>query len=262
MSESPKYFDEFVNLWESSSDEISEEKYISQSIALGEYAKLNNQFIAVFNAKNQQTLYLSDNYLEVLGYTCSESDYKKRSSFYWMRDLPIEQSWFFLKMSVFFRTRVQPILKGKMQSKNLNWFVHNFKLKPMGGNGQIKHLSILGQGLEIGENGNLLILMTIIKETSSFIKNKNTWWAEFRVNTEHVFMYHHDIGKFQTGSILSDREKEVLKLVEAGFDSHSIAEHLDISSHTIDTHRKNMLDKTGVKDFSSLIQLCKEGRVI
>lgn len=258
--QSPKYHNEFVNIWEQSDELVSEEKYIEQSRALGEFAMLNNQFIAVFNSKKQRIIYLSKNFLDVLGYTCTEEEYKRWSSFYWMRDLPLEQSWFFLKMSLFFRNTVQPILKESNEKKVLNWCIHNFKLKPP--HSERKHLSILGHGLEFGENGDMLVLMTIIKETSGYTKNKDIWWAEYRINQSQVFHYHQDAKKFTQGSILSDREKEVLRLVEAGKETNEIAEQLNLSTHTVDNHRKNMLERTGAKDISSLIQICRGGRII
>ncbi len=46
---------------------------------------------------------------------------------------------------------------------------------------------------------------------------------------------------------LSSREKEVLKLIIDGYTSKQIAEKLLISKSTVDTHRRNIQDKTGTK---------------
>jgi DNA-binding CsgD family transcriptional regulator len=56
-----------------------------------------------------------------------------------------------------------------------------------------------------------------------------------------------------TGSIFSDREFEILKLIHSGLNSEQIAEKLFLSKYTIDTHRRNMLVKTGKDHISSLI---------
>lgn len=53
---------------------------------------------------------------------------------------------------------------------------------------------------------------------------------------------------------LSEREIEVLKLIMQEFSSEEIAEKLFISKSTVDTHRKNILEKTGVK---TIVGLCK-----
>ena len=46
---------------------------------------------------------------------------------------------------------------------------------------------------------------------------------------------------------LSDREKEVLKLVAAGYTSQEIGSHLMISFQTVNTHIKNMYRKLQVR---------------
>jgi len=56
-----------------------------------------------------------------------------------------------------------------------------------------------------------------------------------------------------TGNIFSDREFEIIKMIQAGFDSEQIAEKLFLSKHTVNTHRKNILDKTGKAHISYLI---------
>ena len=51
---------------------------------------------------------------------------------------------------------------------------------------------------------------------------------------------------------LSDRETEVLLLVAQGCSSKDIADRLCISIHTVNTHRKNITRKTGIKSVAGL----------
>lgn len=51
---------------------------------------------------------------------------------------------------------------------------------------------------------------------------------------------------------LSDRESEVLVLVAQGSSSKEIADELSISVHTVNTHRKNITRKTGIKSVAGL----------
>lgn len=53
---------------------------------------------------------------------------------------------------------------------------------------------------------------------------------------------------------LSPREKEILSMVMKEYSSKDIAENLAISPRTVETHRKNIMRKTGSK---SLIALTK-----
>ena len=54
------------------------------------------------------------------------------------------------------------------------------------------------------------------------------------------------------GYELSDRESEVLVLVAQGCSSKEIADRLCISIHTVNTHRKNITRKTGIKSVAGL----------
>lgn len=51
---------------------------------------------------------------------------------------------------------------------------------------------------------------------------------------------------------LSEREIEVLKQLVAGLANKEIADKLNISIHTVISHRKNITDKTGIKSLSGL----------
>ena len=53
---------------------------------------------------------------------------------------------------------------------------------------------------------------------------------------------------------LTDREKEVLKLIAGEFTSTEIAEKLFISKHTVESHRKNLISKLGVRSAAGLVK--------
>ena len=51
---------------------------------------------------------------------------------------------------------------------------------------------------------------------------------------------------------LTDREKDVLKLLLMGLANKEVADQLSISPHTVVSHRKNIIEKTGIKSLSGL----------
>jgi DNA-binding NarL/FixJ family response regulator len=51
---------------------------------------------------------------------------------------------------------------------------------------------------------------------------------------------------------LTDREKDVLKLLLRGLANKEVADQLSISPHTVVSHRKNIIEKTGIKSLSGL----------
>lgn len=61
---------------------------------------------------------------------------------------------------------------------------------------------------------------------------------------------------------LTDRERDVLRLLVRGLSSKEIGASLDISTRTVETHRANLMRKLGVKSVALLTQLAiREGLV-
>ena len=61
---------------------------------------------------------------------------------------------------------------------------------------------------------------------------------------------------------LSEREIQIVRLLAEGLASKQIGAELDISKHTVDTHRRNLIMKTGCKNTIELVVRCvREGVV-
>lgn len=58
--------------------------------------------------------------------------------------------------------------------------------------------------------------------------------------------------------LLTTREKEVLALIADGFTNPEIASKLFISQLTVDSHRKNLLAKFGVKNTAAMVKFALE----
>ena len=100
-----------------------------------------------------------------------------------------------------------------------------------------------------------------------YLININTdieWYKKFK----HSFHYYigNDLSKFRypdekllrEGNPLSNREFEIVKLIQEGLDSEQISEKLFLSIYTVNTHRKNILNKTGKVHMSDLIIYLQE----
>ena len=82
--------------------------------------------------------------------------------------------------------------------------------------------------------------------------------------------FHHYAGKdlslfrfpdkslLEIGPDLSYREFEIIRLIESGLSSKEIADKLFLSIHTVNTHRSNILEKSGKSQISDLIYEFKE----
>jgi len=62
--------------------------------------------------------------------------------------------------------------------------------------------------------------------------------------------------------LLSEREKQILRMISSGKDFKTIAHELHLSPHTINTHKKNMLKKSNCNNTTELVARCiREGIV-
>jgi two-component system, NarL family, nitrate/nitrite response regulator NarL len=60
-------------------------------------------------------------------------------------------------------------------------------------------------------------------------------------------------GNAEIQAPLTKREEEVVKLIAKAYTTAEIAEKLFISTHTVDTHRKNLLSKLNLKNTAAIV---------
>ena len=104
-------------------------------------------------------------------------------------------------------------------------------------------------------NTSLIALVYQYVESSSLHIFDNT--IDIRAPKNSIVQTVRDCYSSQKGKIsesyeLSERETSVLILVAKGLSSKEIAENLHISVHTVNTHRKNITHKTGIKSVAGL----------
>lgn len=62
--------------------------------------------------------------------------------------------------------------------------------------------------------------------------------------------------------ILSERENEIITLIAEGLTNAQIAEQLFLSNHTINTHRKNIMSKLGVKNTAGIVMYAVKTQLV
>ncbi len=100
---------------------------------------------------------------------------------------------------------------------------------------------VLGYILKKDTHKNLTEALTKVIEGKRFLSNEI---AELLIN--HA--------EDEDKGLLTTREEEILKLITKEFSSRQIAEILFISERTVETHRKNILKKTGATNLVGLVK--------
>lgn len=68
--------------------------------------------------------------------------------------------------------------------------------------------------------------------------------------------------ELKSTAVLTKREKQILQLIAAGKSTPVMAKELNLSPLTIETHRRNLLQKFGVKNVAELIMAAVQQRVL
>lgn len=149
----------------------------------------------------------------------------------------------------------------------------------------------LAQGLFIAESGNALLSSNLkirnpLGGYSNLLFQCYLFYSPVPVKTVYLIQVHTDIERFKKikhgyhyyvgndlsffrypdeellskGHAFSDREFEILMLIKSGLNSEQVAEKLFLSKHTINTHRTNILEKSGKTNIWEVIyELIEQG---
>jgi len=94
-------------------------------------------------------------------------------------------------------------------------------------------------------------LVDVRTDIEWYKKMKNGY--HYYLGNDLKYFKYPDEALLMTGNIFSDREFEIIKLIHSGLSSEQIGKKLFLSKYTIDTHRRNILNKTGKTHVSELI---------
>lgn len=130
-------------------------------------------------------------------------------------------------------------------------------------NGESVRLLIRYEPLKLTDKKVEKFAVITVYDITHLIK-EDFYWGRCQFFDEEHSLFHiiSNDNKTQRQDILSDREKEVLKLYAHGYTLQEVADKLYISTNTVNNHRKNMLLKTGMRDITSLIQVCRMTGII
>jgi DNA-binding CsgD family transcriptional regulator len=116
--------------------------------------------------------------------------------------------------------------------------------------------------LELDGEGNITYLMVVGTDITHYKKSNQMVFTISSVDGQTCSVYDFSQQTLKATEVLSEREKEVLRLLAKGYSSKQIASKLNLSYHTIITHRHNMLAKTLCKNTGELVQFGMSSGVI
>ena len=77
------------------------------------------------------------------------------------------------------------------------------------------------------------------------------------VNNEYETVFFNTYSQKLLSAGISHRERDVIRLLVQNLSSKKISARLNISSHTVDTHRRNILKKLNISSTGELVGILK-----
>ena len=77
------------------------------------------------------------------------------------------------------------------------------------------------------------------------------------VNNEYETVFFNTYSQKLLSAGISHRERDVIRLLVQNLSSKKISARLNISSHTVDTHRRNILKKLNISSTGELVGMLK-----
>jgi len=208
--------------------------------------QVGDYYYMIFNIPETRFDMVSDEMTHVLGYEKEEITVP----FFISSIHPDDQPWFLNfenKVVEFFSTlRPEQVMNYKVR--------YDYRIRKKNGD----YIRILQQVLTLQFEGDNHVVRTLVVHTdiTHLKKGGQPVLSFIGLNGEPSYIDVDVKEVFNTNKeFITKREREVLMLLVKGDDSKTIASKLIISKQTVDTHRKNLLKKTGCENTAALIAM-------
>lgn len=210
----------------------------------------SGQFLHVANITHMKIVYCSDGCHKFFGINPGEVD----PAIYFERTHPDDIQRHSLGRSKLIR------MGNEMFIKRAGSKILSTSMKTLNGNGE--YVDLLYQLYICYFNDPVPVVYSLqINTDVSELKKKVKCDHYYVGEDENMFRYP-DKELLSTGLSLSERESEIIRFISQGLDSEQIAKRLFLSVHTVNTHRRNILEKTGHKSTHELVIELQEKGVI
>lgn len=201
-------------------------------------------FYSIFNPKKFAFDFLSPQVETVLGYAPSAVTVPM----YMEKIHPEDRTWVYE-----FEQLATCFLSGLAIEKLMKYKIrYDFRIKNK--NGDYVRLQHQGMVVEHDDKGSINRILSIQSDISHLKKDGLPVMAYIGLDGEPSYLNADEKSKLNHNcKMLTSREKEILRLLIDGRLSKEISDILNISKHTVDTHRKNMIRRNNLSNTGELI---------
>lgn len=144
--------------------------------------------------------------------------------------------------------------KGMALKNSVNYFCG---VKLLDKNGEVRSYFIRQYIRTHCDLGRPCTCVFFLTDISHLYKADFYWTRMVRGRHKEITAFKNSKSNKEQKDILTVRERQILQLISAKKESKEISSILNISLNTVDSHRKNMIKRSGAENTTALIQLCK-----
>ncbi len=234
-----------------SSDDDSEKTHFLKTIALG-YAVTENAIAVLSDLKNDKSYIYYGGIAEILGIADSYTNETVNSI--WEKKIYDSIHKDDLSKKHINELRFYNFIKNLPPQKREGFFVkESLRMFCKAG----KYLQIIHRMHYFYENNNNNIRFSLCLYNIKMDDEKEESYIFNSISQESYILDNE-----YDNRILSEREKEILRLIEKGMSSINISNTLSISKNTVSRHRQNILEKLQAKNSVEACKIAKEMKII
>lgn len=228
-------------------EDVTIKEHIKKLIELDYYFPFNNTFFCITNTALQKFEYVSKNFTSCTGLENSDM-LADGMNYFWERFHPDDTPLWIKSLQALMEFTMNELNNEQRSKMSYTW---NYRIK----NAKENYVNIIQNTtpLQFDETNKPIIGLahyTVLDighnmdicASAKYLNKKNEYETLFFTNLSNQYLL----------EAVSNRERDVIRLLLVNKSSNEIAEKLFISKHTVDTHRRNILKKFNLNSTGEL----------
>ncbi len=228
------------------------EYHIKKIIELDEYLPYSSTIYCITNTQNLTFEYVSKNYKSCLGLD-KDDLLKKGMQYFWSRIHPDDVSQWLESLNHLMQFTLEEIPVGRRKLMSYTW---NYRFK----NSDDQYVNIIQNTTPLEFDSKMKPVIGLAHYTVIDPRLKFPVSASAKLlneQNEYETIYFNSFSQKLLSNGITNRELDVIRLLVLKKSSKEIADKLNISPNTVDTHRRNILKKLNLSSTGELIGMIK-----
>ena len=236
-------------------DKPSLETHIKKIIEFDTYLPYSSTFFCVTNTQDLKFEYISKNFNSCLGIDANILK-TQGMRYFWSRIHPEDVEAWLSALNKLMEFTLKDIPEDKRKRMNYTW---NYRFR----NSKDEYVNIIQNTTPLAFDADMKPIIGLAHYTVTNPKIKMNITASAKLlnsNNEYETKYFNNFSQKLLKDGISNRERDVIRLLVLNQSSKQISVKLNISSHTVDTHRRNILKKLNISSTGELIGMLKANK--